>query len=195
MANVTYHDHTEKTSPVSADEIPIWSVADAAVRKTTRANLLGGVLTGGGTLATGGFTLTVPATGTAIVISTGTWSPVITGSTGNPTVTYTAQSGTYQRFGNLIIYAASITVNTFSDGTGVARFSLPLTVATTAMGVGWTSGVTLETDTMSLNFFPIAGAAYGNFTAVREGGGGGNIGVVAFAGSEVVYYSGVYWTS
>lgn len=49
----------------SNDELWIWDVTAAALRKCTRADLIGGVITGGGTVATGGFTLTVPATGTA----------------------------------------------------------------------------------------------------------------------------------
>jgi len=65
MANVTYNDHTTDTSPTNSDLIPFWDVVAGVAKKTTRANLVGATLTDGGTIVTGGYTLTVPATGTA----------------------------------------------------------------------------------------------------------------------------------
>ena len=61
---------TATTSAATADEIPIWVAGSAVTRKITKANFLQGAFTGGGTLATGGFTLTVPATGTAALLAT-----------------------------------------------------------------------------------------------------------------------------
>lgn len=68
MANKTYNDHATDSSPASTDLVPFWDVAAGAAKKTTRANLIGGLLTGSGTVATGGYTLTVPATGTAALL-------------------------------------------------------------------------------------------------------------------------------
>lgn len=68
MAEVTINDLAEVTTIASGDFVAIWRTANADTRKITRANLYGGLLTGGGTIATGGYTLTVPATGTAVLL-------------------------------------------------------------------------------------------------------------------------------
>lgn len=68
-------------------------------------------------------------TASTVNYTSGTWTPVITGSGSNPTITYTAQSGTYQRVGNIVLAKASVTINTISGGTGNAQVSLPLTAA------------------------------------------------------------------
>lgn len=49
----------------SDDELVIWDKSAGATYRIQKASLLGGELTGLGTVATGGYTLTVPATGTA----------------------------------------------------------------------------------------------------------------------------------
>lgn len=71
MANRTLTQATSLAGVdiASNDELWIWDVTAAALRKCTRADLIGGVITGGGTVATGGFTLTVPATGTAALLT------------------------------------------------------------------------------------------------------------------------------
>ena len=56
-------------APAVDDVIPIWDLTASAYKKITVANFLGGYMTGAGTVATGGFTLTVPATGTAALLS------------------------------------------------------------------------------------------------------------------------------
>jgi hypothetical protein len=48
----------------SNDEIPIWDVSAGTQLKITRANLIGALLTGGGTINTGGVTLTLTGGGT-----------------------------------------------------------------------------------------------------------------------------------
>jgi hypothetical protein len=89
MADQTIHDETVVTSAAAADEILIWRAANNDTRRITKANFLGLTATGGGTFATGGFTLTlngdsaingtlaaagftltVPATGTAALLGT-----------------------------------------------------------------------------------------------------------------------------
>jgi hypothetical protein len=55
----------------------------------------------------------------------GTWTPVITGSGSNPTVTYSLQSGNYVKVGSLVKASFSVYVNTTSGGSGYAIISLP----------------------------------------------------------------------
>lgn len=62
---VNYNDHASKSAPTVDDFVPIWDVAAGQSKKATIANIINARLTGGGIVATGGFTLTVPATGTA----------------------------------------------------------------------------------------------------------------------------------
>lgn len=88
MANIVYNDHPVKAAPAADDYIPIWDVSGNAAKKALRSALVGAVLTGGGAIATGGYTLTlsgnaqlrgtvdadgfiltVPATGTAGLIN------------------------------------------------------------------------------------------------------------------------------
>lgn len=67
---VTVHDLSELMTPAQDDEILIWDVSAGQSMKIKRSVLIGALLTGVGTIATGGFTLTVPATGTAALLGT-----------------------------------------------------------------------------------------------------------------------------
>lgn len=66
---VTVHDLSELMTPAQDDEILIWDVSAGQAMKIKRSVLIGALLTGGGTVATGGFTLTVPATGTPALLA------------------------------------------------------------------------------------------------------------------------------
>ncbi len=82
---------------------------------------LAGSISGGGTVATGGYTLTVPATGVAALESESTWIPVLLGSTGNPTATYGIQVGLYQRVGDIVFISFMISTTAISGGSGDLR--------------------------------------------------------------------------
>ena len=70
MTNKTVNELTAlSASPAVDDYVPIWDTSASAYKRITTANLLGGTMTGDGVLATGGFTLTAPATGTAALAS------------------------------------------------------------------------------------------------------------------------------
>lgn len=56
---------TELTTVGANDLIGVWDVAAAQYKKAKRSNVVGATITGGGTIALGGYTLTIPATGTA----------------------------------------------------------------------------------------------------------------------------------
>lgn len=70
MAVETVSALTELTSPAANDEIGIWDVSAGEYKKIQQSNLVGATITGGGTIALGGYTLTVPATGTAALLGT-----------------------------------------------------------------------------------------------------------------------------
>ena len=71
MATQTVNELTAlAVAPATNDVIPIWDLSASAYKRITVATFLGGYMTGAGTVATGGFTLTVPATGTAALLGT-----------------------------------------------------------------------------------------------------------------------------
>lgn len=75
MSNITYADHPVKAAPAADDYIPIWDVSGSSAKKALRSALIGATLTGGGAIATNGFTLTLPATGTVALLDTAqTWT-------------------------------------------------------------------------------------------------------------------------
>ena len=79
----------------------------------------------------------------------GTWTPTIVGSVSNPTVTYTENSGTYTKVGNLVTVACYIDIATYSGGSGFVVLSgLPFIVNATSayrgggvvtLSSGWTT--------------------------------------------------------
>lgn len=71
MATATIGQLTLATSALDTDLIEFQVAASGLSRRITKANFIGATLTGGGSIATGGFTLTLPATGTA-ALKTGT---------------------------------------------------------------------------------------------------------------------------
>lgn len=62
---------TELTTVGANDLIGVWDVAAAQYKKAKRSNVVGATITGGGTIALGGYTLTVPASGTAALLGVG----------------------------------------------------------------------------------------------------------------------------
>lgn len=128
MAEYTVDGLTELTSPAANDEIGIWDVSAGQYLKIRRNTLVGGTITGGGTVATGGFALTVPATGTAALISTGTWMPTMIGDTTTGIQTYNTQIGHYVRIGSLVVarfYMRLFTIGSAAGNTLIA--GLPFT--------------------------------------------------------------------
>lgn len=114
----TIHGHALVTSALGTDELLIWDVTNSIQRRITKANLIGATITGDGTLATGGFTLTIGANSTI----NGTLSGGGTVATGGFTLTVPA-TGTAM----LLATTQTITGNKTFSGTltvsGAATFS------------------------------------------------------------------------
>lgn len=161
MADKTIAALTATTSAATADEIPIWVAGSAVTRKITKANFLQGAFTGGGTVATGGFTLTVPATGTAALLATaqtfsalktfsagisfgdetlaaydvGTWTPDLRIGGVATGITYSTQVGDYVRIGALCFVRFEVTLTSKGASTGnVDIYGLPVAAATVNRG-------------------------------------------------------------
>ncbi len=73
-----------------------------------------------------------PGTGTSELLADyeeGTWTPTITGSTTNPTVTYSLQRTTYTKVGRLVTVTCFLAWTAISGGSGDAHISgLPFTI-------------------------------------------------------------------
>lgn len=60
----------------------------------------------------------------------GTWTPTLEATSSNPTVTYTAQNGTYVRIGRLVFASFYLATSAKSGGSGSLKVAgLPFTVA------------------------------------------------------------------
>lgn len=129
MAVETVSALTELTSPASNDEIGIWDVSAGEYKKIQKSNLVGATITGGGTIALGGYTLTVSATGTAALVSSGTWTPNFKLGGGNAGMSVT-QSGTYTRIGSVIFFDCACDFVAKGSSTGEATIEgLPFAAA------------------------------------------------------------------
>lgn len=225
MADVTYNDHPEDNSPTANDYIPYWDVADSQAKRALRSALVGAILAGGGTIDTGGHTLTVPASGTAALLGAaqtfsalqtfsaglsfgaqtlaayaeGTWTPVITGSTNNPTVTYTIQDGVYTRIGRVVFYSFHIRISTISGGSGNVHVSLPSTAASGGGALSMTcSSYHINVDLPGSNivgfrFSAISGAAYGQFSIDYDNSTPAALEISALGSNKSLGASGFYF--
>ena len=113
--------------------------------------------------------------------SQGTWTPTLGG-----TATYTVQTGTYTRIGNLVFIQGEITVNLIGTGSQQTISGLPFNVVTTGVAVvdGWVLLATALTTVVgsisgsSITFGGLAAAAqstaspaiFGDSTSLRFSG-------------------------
>jgi hypothetical protein len=76
----------------------------------------------------------------------GTWTPTLTASSSNPTVSYQTQTGIYTRIGRTVTISGRLQISSKSGGSGDLRISgLPFANAVALNGahVSWISGLTL----------------------------------------------------
>lgn len=121
-----------------------------------------------------------------------TWTVALTGSTGNPTTTYTTNSANYIRIGDAVMYRFSVVIATIAGGSGDARFSLPLTAGSEAVGACYTSGVDWSTNTQVV-FGVQANVAYGQIVeAASNTGGLSSIQISDLANGDAIAAAGWY---
>lgn len=178
-------------------------------------------LSSSGTLALGGFTLTVPATGTAALLGTAQtftalktfsagltfggstlnnyvvndppWLPVIGGSSLNPALTYTAQSGNYQRIGNWVLFSLSVTVsNISSGGSGDIRVTLPVTAADFDLVTVSVNGIDLPGTPASLVGVTLGGAANMILSVISDNGATATVQHTGLSNGDNITATGIY---
>lgn len=111
MSAITYAESATPSTPSTGKAktfVPVSSVPTLAILDD--AGVVGKIA------ISGAFTLTVPATGTAALISSGTWTPTIAGTATAGSHTYTRQIGRYTKIGTLVYVIFYVTINA-KDGT------------------------------------------------------------------------------
>lgn len=135
----------------------------------------------------------VLGTNSVSIYEEGTFTPVITGSSSNPTVTYTTQLGWYQLIGNWCQADVNIEINTFSGGTGAIRISLPFAAASdtdyVAQGAILTSGVAYTGSSTSLIAQVNATNAYFGIRSLTTNAADASTLVGSFAAGDVIRVS------
>jgi hypothetical protein len=161
---------TVTTTAAGGDFVPIWRAANSDTRKITKANFVGAVITGGGTIATGGFTLTVGANSTINGSVVGNISGGGTLASGGFTLTVPA-TGTAALINLAQIYTAA---NTFSA------------LITASAGINF-GGTTLNVYSQN-TWVPVDASAAG-LTLTVAAGRYTRIGRMVFANFNVTYPS------
>ena len=155
------------TTGDSSDELQIQTAETTAItvdsgQRTKFPTTIG---VGGATPSTSGSGISFPATQSASSDANtlddyeqGSWTPSLTASTTNPSVTYTAQVGNYTKIGNVVHVFGSLAASVVSGGSGFAEISgLPFTVKNTNAGGGvfaYYSNVTLAAGKTQLAIQP-----------------------------------------
>lgn len=133
---------------------------------------------------------------TLSIYDEGTWTPAITASSSNPTVTYTQQIGQYVRIGKLVFANFSIQINAYSGGSGNIRVSLPVAVSASfsAHAAVALSGVDTPASTVGLVFAPTFNQSYGDLRAVIDNGTLTNLDTTMFAAGDSIRATAMYMT-
>lgn len=126
-----------------------------------------------------------------------TWTPVITGSGSNPTITYGSQTGEYTWIGNVLFYRIVVTFGTpVSGGSGDVRVSLPQAVASSAPGVAVPQTVNLgSAEYISMSCNPTAGQSYAIIQAGVNGLSAQTLQCNQLAAFQIFSLGGFYFTS
>lgn len=140
MADITFTSLAAKTDPAVTDEIPIWDLVAGEAKKATITNILNARLTGGGSIATGGFNLTLTGTSTLNGSVVGSMTGGGTVATGGFTLTVgggSAITGTLSGGGTVATAGFTLTVG------GTSTVNGSLVGSMTGGGTVATGGFTL----------------------------------------------------
>lgn len=193
----TINGLTVTTSAAAGDLLLIWRAANNDTRKITKANFMGGVLTGAGTIATGGFTLTVGGTSTINGSVVGNMTGSGTVATGGNTLTVSGTStingslvgsmtgsGTVATGGNTLTVAGTSSIAGTLSGAGFT-LTVPATGTASLLGTAQTYSA-LKTFSAGLTFGQTTLNWYeeGNWTPVlADASSGGNLATGTFVGT------------
>ena len=157
---------------------------------------------GNATPSTSGAGITFPATQSASSDANtlddyeeGTWTPTITGSSSNPTVTYTAQSGFYTKIGRMVSIQGRVQLSARTGGGGNLRVSgLPFTNGGGLAGASssWFSFVTLSSGYTIGSLYIEPNVSYLSFAESGNNVSANQLGVSAFGNQFDITFSFTY---
>lgn len=128
---------------------------------------------------------------------TGLYTPEVWGTTANPTVGYTAQTGRYIQDGNLCFYHLDIVINTISGGNGNVRIPLPLTAlsgnSTYVNSITAISGVDLPGTPVQVFANIVGGQAYADLYISQDNGAQVGVPVSGLAAGDTISITGFYF--
>lgn len=127
-----------------------------------------------------------------------TWTPVITGSSSNPTVTYSTQAGKYTRIGNVVAYSFNVGASAYSGGSGTLRISLPIAAANSGAADSvratvLTDGVDLPGTPVGVVFTSSGGNAYGVVFSMNDNASPTALTTADFAAGDSISVAGFYF--
>lgn len=131
----------------------------------------------------------------------GSFTPTLTGTTSNPTVTYTARTGWYMRVGPLVYFGVNVATSAVSGGSGEPRISgLPFTNASplVAMCSGRTINLPLQAPLgtqWSPYFYVLNGGTSIALFHMSHNGANGTYTFAEWGANGNVYITGVYPTT
>jgi len=122
----------------------------------------------------------------------GTWTPVFTGSGGNPT--YTASvGGHYTKIGRAVNFTLDMNIGTYSGGSGGLRISLPFTVGSYGFQQAtiYVSGVNYLADYLTAE--PNVGNTFLSIIRVNDNTAADGLLVGAVSGGDIIRITGTYF--
>lgn len=133
------------------------------------------------------------------IATSGTWLPEITGSTSDPTVTFTVQAGKWREINGIRFISFDITINTYSGGSGQLRISLPSPVAAGSpngarMAVS-ISNVDTPNSAVNVIFQGSPGNSYGLLISAHDVGAATAFTTAALSAGDIINASGWYFVN
>jgi hypothetical protein len=148
------------------------------------------------------FTANTPASGMTSQLlnwyEEGTWTPTLTGSSSNPTVTYGLQRARYTRVGRLVTVECYISWSAFSGGSGDTYVSgLPFTVESSpgaygAAAIAQMEGVTFSTGRTAPGMLFLSNTTSLRLTCFGSGVSAVTIPTSSIASSGDIIFTGTY---
>ena len=183
----------------TATPLTIGSGASISVANITLSSSNSVAISGAGTLIEAGINQ-ITTVGTVTVTNvtskgdiSGSWTPTLTGSTGNPTPTYTSQVGTYYKINRLVFVTANISVSALTGGTGNFEVSgLPFTASNTSNAHNVFAGIYLNANVLRAQFLMVENTTKCGFVYTADGGSALALPQTATTG---IQFSGCYTTS
>lgn len=126
-------------------------------------------------------------------VQVGTWTPTVTGSSSNPTITYNQQDGEYTRIGNVVLYDISINIATYSGGSGTLQISLPFATTRSMRGTITGSLINFSGTPVTSAFLPVVSTAVGRLRTTADNGAFTDESVSAFQAGTVFQATGFYF--